>query len=157
MKSLNLKSITLCLVSILFLSLLSCNSDDDNNQVQPISTELEGDYVGTWNSVTPTTSFTDYAFSASLEIVDTNILTGSWYAIDSFEGCCSEGDDDGTITMSITGNTITSFLLEDIITDCSGTFTGDGFIRESDNALVVNFTGTDCDGLHEGQMIFEKQ
>jgi len=146
------------IIPILMLCVLGCTGDDDNNnQVASIPEYLEGDYVGTWNSVTPSTSFTDYAFSASLQIVSDNILSGSWYAVDTFEVCCSEGDDDGTMTMMINGNDITSFVLDDVIIDCSGVFTGTGAIRESDNALIIDFTGADCDGEHVGQLVMIKQ
>ena len=55
------------------------------------------------------------------------------------------------------GDTITSFYYNDVITDCSGVFTGSGGIRASDRAFVINFTGNDCDGDHVGQIVLKKQ
>ena len=150
------KSVFFFIIPILMFCMIGCDGDDDN-QVETIPLFLEGNYVGTWNSETPSATFIDYGISANLQISGTNTLSGSWFGTSNFEVCCSNGDNDGTITMEISGNEITSFLLDDVIPDCSGVFTGTGVIRESDNALVIDFMGTDCDGLHDGEMVFIKE
>lgn len=151
------KSLLGFILPILFLAMIGCSSDDDEKVQQGDLKDLEGYYIGTWNSVTPSSTYTDFGISAKIRVSDSNEITGAFFYTTSFEVCCSEGDNDGTFTMKVDDKTITSFRLDDIQTDCSGVFTGRGTLREGDDALVIDFTGDDCKGDHVGQIILVKR
>jgi hypothetical protein len=158
MKKEKFNSINTLLV-IFAICFFGCSSsNNDNEPLQEEEVTLEGNYIGTWNSTTPTATFTNVSVSAKLRFSgsNTNKLTGGFFISSDFTVCCSSGDNDGTLTIDFDGNTITSFRYSDVITNCSGTFVGEGVIREFDGALVIDFTGNDCDGDHVGQLILRK-
>lgn len=157
MKTQNLlKLITLLLI----LTFLGCSSDESTSEITDPVTDtnvMSGNYVGTWNSSTATATFTSVAVSARLNYSGSDRLVGDFFVSPNFTVCCSAGDNDGTLILDLDGNTITSFYYNDVIIDCSGIFNGSGEIRASDQALLINFTGSDCDGDHIGQMVLIKQ
>ena len=153
---------------ILAISFMGCSGSDDSSDDNPKQEEeeeeveeatLEGDYTGGWSSTTPTATFSGVPVSARLTFQGTNEnrLVGAFFISSNFTVCCSSGDNDGTLIIDFDGTSITSFRYNDVITGCSGTFTGDGFIRSSDGALIISFTGNDCDGDHVGEIILWKQ
>jgi len=143
-------------IAICFMG-CSGGSDDSQEEEQQEETTLEGNYRGTWNSTTPSATFTNVSVSAKLKFGgSTNTLTGSFFISSDFTVCCSAGDNDGTLVINFDGETITAFNYNDVITNCSGTFTGTGTVRTSDKALVIDFTGNDCDGDHVGQIVLIK-
>ena len=148
---------------IFLIAVTACGGDDDSSSQEDMEQEqvdvsLDGDYVGAWVSSTSTGASFDVAVSSRLSFSgsDMNRLTGPFFISSNFTVCCSSGDNDGTIIIELDGDTITSFRYNDVITDCSGTFLGEGEIRSSDRALVVNFTGSDCDGEHDGVITLRK-
>ena len=162
MKKLNLaKSIIL----IALMTFMGCSKDDGEvnggtTQAPPVDTSiLSGNYTGSWNSTTATATFGGVSVSAKLKYVGSNTekLTGEFFISGNYTVCCSAGSNDGTLIIEFDGDTITSFRYNDVITDCSGIFDGNGEIRSTDRALVINFTGNDCDGDHVGQIILKKQ
>ena len=150
------KLIFVFMLPILTLCLMGCKSDDDQAPQEDLR-YLRGNYVGTWNSVTPSQTYTDFNISARIQISATNEVTGTFFYTKNFNVCCSEGENDGTFKMEVNGNTITTFRLDDVQTDCTGVFIGSGTISESEDTLVIDFTGDDCKGDHVGQMILVKQ
>jgi hypothetical protein len=149
----------LCLC--LFLS--SCGSDDGNEPQQmeeedPIEETFSGNYRGTWNSVTPSITYTDFAISARFVVSasNPNRIDAEFFATSNYTSCCSTNVNDGTMIINLDDTTITSFTFTDTIVDCEGSFSGDGIINANEN-FVIDFTGTDCDGAHVGQLVFIKQ
>lgn len=145
------------ILPVLMLGFIGCSSDDDNKVIEQDLTYLEGNYVGTWNSTTPSKDYVDYEISARVLTSDNNELTGTFFYTRNFEVCCSDAEYDGTFTIKIDGKNIKSFRLDDVQRDCEAVFTGDGTVREGDNALVIDITGTDCKGAHVGQIILVNQ
>ena len=146
----------------LCLCFYSCSSDDGNEPVQmeddPVEESFTGNYRGTWNSTTPSITYTDFAISARFVVSasNPNRIDAEFFATSNFTSCCSTNANDGTMVIQLDGDTITSFAFTDTIVDCEGSFSGDGMINASGN-FVIDFTGTDCDGDHVGQLLFIKQ
>lgn len=141
---------------------LSC-SDDDGPEEEPKEENeitLEGDYIGTWNSNTDMDiTYTDFGISAKFVFENTakTSLKGEFFATTSFSSCCDSGDNDGTMFLDLDGDSISAFSFNDIITDCTGTFSGSGSITSKNPyTLQIEFTGNDCDGNHTGQLIFKR-
>ncbi|WP_027124647.1 hypothetical protein [Gelidibacter mesophilus] len=154
----NLKKVSMFILPIVLLCFLGCSSDDDNNHVEEQDlTYLEGNYVGTWNSTTPTKEYVDFGISAKVESSENNELTGTFFYTSNFKVCCSDAEYDGTFLIKVDGTKLTSFRLDDVQRNCEAVFTGSGVLREGDNAMVIDFTGTDCAGAHVGQIILVKQ
>lgn len=134
------------------MPILSCGSDD------PASDELvltTGDYTGKWNSTTATAKFTNLSISARIKEVSAGKFEGALFISNNFTSCCNSGKDDGAIHFTVNGTTITDFVWDDIIPDCTGTFMGTGTIT-SNNGFRIEFTGTDCDGDHVGDLTLSK-
>lgn len=141
----------------------ACSSSDDDTPAAEEPEEvvtLEGNYSGTWSSDTDMDiTYTNFAISARLKFAneEKTRLNGEFFATSSFVSCCESGDNDGTMVFVLDGMQITSFSFNDIITDCTGNFSGTGTITsENPYRLEVDFTGNDCDGNHIGKMIFTK-
>lgn len=149
--------------SFFILTLLiafSCSSSDDSEDTgDPVTADgFKGEYTGTWNSTTPSITYSDYPVSITIEQERTSggetTLSGPFFATASNVSCCGSTDD-GSVVIKIVDNTIISFTFNDRIVDCTGNFTGSGRI-ESGGVLVIDFTGNDCDGDHVGTMRFRK-
>ncbi|WP_299680290.1 hypothetical protein [uncultured Dokdonia sp.] len=147
----------------LCLFICSCSSDDNNNEPQqmeedPVEESFTGDYRGTWNSVTPSITYTDFAISAKFVVsaANPNRIDAQFFATSNFTSCCSTNANDGTMIINLDGDTITSFSFIDTIVDCEGSFSGNGMIDANGN-FIIDFTGNDCDGDHVGQLLFIKQ
>jgi hypothetical protein len=123
----------------------------------PVET-FTGNYRGTWNSTTPTATFTDFGISARFVVSasNPNRIDAQFFATTNYTSCCSTNTNDGTMVINLDGNTITSFSFTDTIVACEGSFSGDGVINAS-GAFIIDFTGNDCDGSHVGQLAFIKQ
>lgn len=152
----NINGLLAIIPVFLLVSVISCSSDDTQVTPEDLS-YLEGDYVGTWNSKTPTVAYIDFGISSKIQVSDTNEITGVIFYTKDFTVCCSEEENDGTFKMEINSGAIKSFVLNDTQTNCIGTFKGTGKLREVDKALVIDFTGDDCRGDHIGQIILVKQ
>lgn len=146
----------------LCLFICSCSSDDDNEPQQmeedPVAETFTGNYRGTWNSTTPTATYTDFGISARFVVspANPNRIDAQFFATTNYTSCCSTNANDGTMVINLNGNTITSFTFTDTIVDCEGSFTGTGVINTNGH-FVIDFVGNDCDGDHVGQLIFIKQ
>lgn len=141
------------------LLITSCSSSDDDDPTiitpPPVSNTLGGDYTGSWNSTTPSATFNNLSVSARLTVnSDGTRLVGKFYISSSFTSPFGSADD-GSLVIDINGKTITGFSYADNIPNCTGNFTGSGIINDSGN-LIIDFTGTDCDGAHVGQIILRK-
>ena len=144
------------IVAILFFTACGSDSDDPITVTPPVSTTLAGDYSGTWDSTTPTASFFGVDVSARLTSnAQETRLSGPFFISPNLEPCCG-ATNDGRIVIELDGNTITSFTYTDAIPGCTGNVSGTGEII-STGALVIDFTGTDCDGEHTGELVLTKK
>lgn len=151
---------TLLLVFVLF----SCSSNDDEPEVEQKEEEteitLEGNYQGLWNSTTDTDAvFTDFPVSAKIAFANSakTRLRAEFFATSTLTSCCKDEGNDGTMTMNLDGDAITSFSFNDQIVDCTGSFTGTGSITSKDPYTIkIDFTGNDCDGNHVGELLFTR-
>ena len=150
-------------ISFFMAICLSCSSDNESGDIpeeeQNLVT-LEGDYIGTWNSTTDLDiTYTDFGISAKFSFANgsNTRLRGEFFATTSFSSCCDSGINDGTMVLDLDGDDITSFSFNDIITNCTGTFSGTGSVTsKTPYTISIDFTGEDCDGNHIGQMIFRR-
>lgn len=151
--------LTIAWALYLCIALSSCSSDDNgtNQEMEMTEETLAGNYIGTWNSTTPSVTFTDFIISAKFVISpsDPNLILAEFFATSNLTSCCSTNANDGTMTINLDGNTITSFSFIDTIVGCEGNFTGSGII-DADGRFLIDFTGSDCDGEHVGQLILRK-
>ncbi len=138
------------LVGISFsLLLTSCGGEED----QAVEDTISGRYVGGWNSNPPTSNiYENYPISAIVTLVSENEYEGEFFFTNSHVSCCGS-ENDGTIKMSISGTSITSWTYDDRVRGCFGEFMGSGTI-ESDGRLFIDFTGGDCEGEHADAFLF---
>jgi hypothetical protein len=154
----NKRTIGIWLSFIIIFFLTSCSDADVAPTVEeePAVETLTGNYTGGWTSTTQTTSFTNYLISAKLTAdPQQRFLSGGFFATPNFTTCCNSGANDGSISIVLAGDSITSFSLSVIIPDCGGFFRGTGVVSATGN-LVIDITGNDCDGDHVGQLVFRK-
>ncbi|MFY0687490.1 MAG: hypothetical protein JXQ90_10010 [Cyclobacteriaceae bacterium] len=112
-----------------------------------------GDYKGTWDD----NLHTGVGVSAKIKFEASNIISGDFFATPDFEpygGAASEGAvNDGGIKIVVDGNgNIEHFEYNQVMLTykggCPGKYTGTG--KYSALAFEVDYTGEDCDGIHEG-------
>ena len=115
-----------------------------------LSTEhfLTGEYNGTWND----NLYTNFGISAELKFSGTT-LSGPFYYSNNQISCCG-GDNDGSISMTLEDNQISTFRYNQQLESfmggqCNGTYNGSGTI-ENFTELVISFEGDDCEGPHTG-------
>jgi len=148
-------------IQIVFLLLslsVSCKQKDTKNTKQEASNEfalISGNYTGFWDSVSTDRAFTDLPISASINEVAPGKFEGGFFISNNFTSCCNSGDNDGAISFTINNNTLNNFKYDDVIPNCKGLFTGKGILIE-DNSIIINITGTDCDGDHKGTITLSK-
>lgn len=131
--------------------ILSCGEDEAGSEVLTFSA---GDYTGIWNSSTGSRTFSNLKISAEITEPTPGNFRGSFYISGNFRSCCG-GVDDGTITFTVSDKEIVDFVWDDTINNCTGTFNGTGIITSKD-AIRIEFTGTDCDGNHTGNLTLSK-
>ena len=149
-------SIIALIALFMAVSFTSCSSDesDKTNDEPESQNDSEGAYLGLWNSTTPSTSYTNFAVSAIMNYnSDQTTLSGVFFATSNYLPCCGNTDNNGTIRITLDGNTITSYTYTETIPNCMGSFSGTG-TRDSNGVLTIDFTGNDCDGDHVGQIVF---
>ena len=146
------------LLLLLFPVLWSCGDDDDDNDTDDMDPKnlviTEGDYVGRWVSTADVQSF-NVAISAKISEASSGKFSGQFFISSNFTSCCNSGADDGTITFNVSEDKISSFIWDDVIPNCEGTFTGEGTIIGEDS-FRIDFTGNDCDGDHTGSLTLSK-
>lgn len=146
-------------VSFLSLFFIGCSKSDDSDSPNEESAKIfslqAGNYTGLWNSTTPSATFTNLPISARIVETSSGNFDGEFFISGNFVSCCNSGANDGAISFSIDENDLSSFRWDDIIPNCTGTFTGNGKLT-NENAFNVSFTGTDCDGSHTGTIRLSK-
>jgi len=129
--------------------MISCGSDDNNDDDDQPTPEESNRYRGLWNSTTSLNrTFSDVAVSGTIDEVSTGNFRGEFFISGNFTPCCGEFND-GTVSFTIEEGKITSFTYFDSIPNCPGTFNGSGVVN-TDGSLLIDITGTDCDGDHVG-------
>lgn len=125
-----------------------CSEKKDD--VQKVA-DFTGNYSGGWWSNPPTeNNYVNIPASLRLtEVKNDTLWTGEFFFTRSFNSCCKSGSNDGKISMTIKDSVITKFVYNDIIPNCNGTFEGSGKI-DSSGTIMINFTGSDCEGEHKG-------
>ena len=165
----NKQSFLIGFKSILFILwgtfLIACDSTDEPDVVedpeevpQEIFSLEAGDFEGQWTSRTATATFEGLSITARVRIESDSIATGELFISSNFTSCCgSDGIDgsDGSISFTVSDNRVKSFIWDDVIPNCEGTFNGSGRLA-ADNSIEVNFTGTDCDGNHTGSLTLKR-
>lgn len=114
-----------------------------------------GNYRGSWNSTIPTATFTDLPISAKILEVTSGNFEGEFFISGNFVSCCNSGANDGTIGFSMDKNDLNDFSWDDIIPNCTGTFTRTGELTD-ENAISISITGIDCNGNHTGTINLSK-
>lgn len=155
-----LRSVSQLILFFTLVQLSACSSNDVTPQVVDDDTPatLGGKYTGGWTSTTQYTSFSSYPISIDLVLsADKTKMSGDFYATGNFTSCCNSGASDGKIVLAMDGDIITDFSYDDIIPNCMGRFYGSGVIIKANGNLIIDFTGTDCDGDHVGQLVFKKK
>jgi len=118
-----------------------------------------GNWLGSWSD----NLFTNIRVSAMVVKTNENSYGGSFF-IDQGNGaytpCCGGESNNGSIFFTTEGNQVLSFKYIQNAPDykggCPGEYDGEGAISVDETKLVINFTGTDCDGFHDnGVFIFE--
>ena len=141
---------------LLGMVLMACSSDGDDNGPMPEEEEeftLEGNYTGTWND----NIYTNFPISAILSNPSGSNYSGPFFYSQngSFVPCCNDTENNGTISFTISGDSILNFRynqnLEFFMGGCPGVYTGKGTI--SGTTLNIDFSGNDCEGEHTGGKI----
>ncbi|MEO0340671.1 MAG: hypothetical protein AAF242_15855 [Bacteroidota bacterium] len=131
-----------------FLSEESVNVNFSNNN------PLIGKYVGLWNDAI----YTDFSVSIEITSGSETSASGVLYYSPSFTPCCSNPENDGRISFDFNPETqeIENFTYDQRLANynggaCNATYRGDGEIQGL--RLLLNFTGSDCDGDHGNGLI----
>ncbi|WP_347922927.1 hypothetical protein [Pontimicrobium sp. SW4] len=149
---------TYLLLICIIISFSSCNQKDSKDKGNPVENEYtltSGNYTGLWSSSTAERSFTDLPISASINELASGEFKGSFFISNNFTSCCNSGENDGAVSFTIDNNVLSNFKYDDIIPNCNGLFAGNGKLLE-DNSIIINITGTDCDGNHSGTITLSK-
>ncbi len=154
-----MKNLLFFLLIGLFIFVTGC-SEEEPMEEEIIPFSYEGKWLGRWSD----SLFPSISVSAIINSSGGNKYTGSMYVRAGTNTAYTPGYgglNDGTIRFETDGaNNVISFTYLQNAPDykggCPGTYEGDGAIDESINRLVINFTGTDCDGFHDnGKFIWE--
>ncbi|MBV6646656.1 MAG: hypothetical protein KI790_14460 [Cyclobacteriaceae bacterium] len=143
----------------MMLSLLMLHCKEDDGELKESEQKDTMDtvdltvirYVGGWWSNPPTSNiYENYGVSAKItRRVNGVDWSGEFFFTDQFQSCCNSGENDGTISFKVENDSIKSFVYNDIIPNCNGTFRGEGTIS-TNGQLTIHFTGSDCEGEHQG-------
>ena len=115
---------------------------------------VSGDYTGIWNDKI----YKDFAVSLRM----TDDKAGFIFYSDNFKSCC-KGIHDGTVSLVISGKTISSVKINQYLENyngghCETTYTATGQWNDDTQFVLVNITGSDCDGNHTpGTATFTKK
>ena len=111
---------------------------------------LSGNYRGTWDD----NLYSNFPITARLTFFGDN-GSGPFFYTGGFTSCCG-GNDDGDISLKITGTTINTFIynqdLIDFMGGCPGNYSGEGNFTFP-FTFSIDFTGNDCEGPHTGGKI----
>ncbi len=154
MNFLRLMKLNVLFVCVFSVVAMAC-ADDDPDPVVQETDSIAGKYVGGWTSDPPTPNeYKSIPISVILtQAEEASHYEGEFFFSGSFTPCCGGADNNGTVGFVIEGNEISSFVYNDKIPGCPGLFKGTGTV-ESDGRLLISFTGSDCEGEHEGGQLF---
>ena len=148
--------LNLTIISLLFFS---CGGSEEPEIMEIAPFAFEGDWLGSWSD----SLFPSISVSARVRKTGDNTYSGSFYynnsGNDSYTPCCG-GANDGTIKFETDGgDNLMNFVYVQTAPEyrggCPGTYNGSGAINKSLNRLIINFTGTDCDGFHDqGEIVW---
>lgn len=127
---------------------VSCSEDEP-----PIVEDPEGGVLGFWNSATSTGASFSLSVSSVLQETD-GVYAGPFFISNNFKPAFGSTND-GSISFRVINDSIFNFFYDDTIPGCTGTFTGEGIINSEGN-FFITFTGTDCDGFHNGTIVLKK-
>ncbi|MBX7151889.1 hypothetical protein K1X84_09640 [bacterium] len=115
-----------------------------------------GDYVGTWEDLGPPGPA---KFGMSLRISEN--YTGQMFYADTTFMPFGNGAQDATITMTVSGTEITSFVLNQFISGynggCAAQKTLTGHFEDDINLVLDTFNWADCDGTRDVKLLFRKK
>lgn len=119
--------------------------------------ELPFAYEGKWMGFWGDSIFPFLNVSAEVEQGSDGSYTGQFYyntmGNAKFTPCCGGPGNDGNISFDLDGDQITNWRYIQVAPDyrggCPGDYTGSGTFNPTSNRLVIEFTGTDCDGFHD--------
>lgn len=135
------------LITVLLFG-ISCSEDE------PIVFEdPDGGVIGFWNSSTSTGASFNLSVSSVLTETD-GVYAGPFFISNNFMPQFGSNND-GSISFKVVEDSIFNFFYDDTIPGCTGTFTGEGIINSEGN-FFITFTGTDCDGFHNGTIVLKK-
>ena len=153
LNSFKLTFFSCCLLTMIF----SCGGDEEDVNVtegESSNDGIAGRYVGGWTSDPPTSSkYEGISISAIFTEVREGEFAGEFFFTSSYKSCCGDNPNDGTLSMFVVGNEITSWRYVDQIPNCNGIFEGSGTVAD-DGRLLIEFTGSDCEGEHADASLF---
>ncbi|MFY0600154.1 MAG: hypothetical protein JXR03_10825 [Cyclobacteriaceae bacterium] len=149
---LNLKKWLICVsTATLVLSAISCSEDEKDTE--PVIEPFYGKYSGGWWSNAANGSvYENIGASAIIDVGTGARWTGEFFYTRNYRSCCGNSTNDGTISFNLVDSVITSFRYSGTVPNCNGSFQGEGVVTPAGSIEIV-FTGSDCEGEHEGGMI----
>lgn len=109
---------------------------------------IEGRYLGQWSSTPPNgKKYDKIPISAIIRSKTDSEYTGEFFFTKYFAPCCDGELHNGTLEIRVVGNKIISWIYNDLIPNCHGTFQGTGEV-ESNGNIRIDFEGSDCEGEH---------
>ena len=115
---------------------------------------LIGEYIGLWNDAI----YTNFQISLKITNGDADSANGVLYYSGNFTPCCSNPSNDGTISFDYDSQTnkIETFRYNQKLAnylggECNAVYSGDGEVKGL--RLLINYTGSDCDGDHGDGLI----
>ena len=131
---------------------------EEMEEIVIIPFSFEGKWKGSWSD----SLFGSVPVTAEIRKSSNNSYSGSMYISSNYTPTYG-GSTDGTIRFKTDGeNKVTEFTYNQIAPDykggCPGEYEGTGEIDLEKNQLVIDFTGTDCDGFHDtARFIFRSE
>ena len=149
-----MKTHSLLLFLLLFISCTSQDDDPEMEKEEEIEEGIPGDYIGTWDD----NIYTSFPISTKVTEGRTDFYQGPFFYSQngSFTPCCMDSEDNGSISFEVKGDSILNFRYDQVLQfymgGCPGDYRGSGIINSS-GWLLIDFTGDDCDGTHTGGRI----
>ena len=158
MKLIRFGRLVIALPLLLGLLFLSCSDDSDEEDmiVEPEPEEeltIDGEYVGTWSSTAANGSVYEFIdASARLEAGSSSTQWSGPFFFSRLLTSTFDQEDDGSLSLVISGDDVSSFTYNSSVPNCNGTFSGSG-TRNEEGTLRLEFTGEDCEGAHSGGLL----
>ncbi|CAN0459307.1 unnamed protein product, partial [Ectocarpus fasciculatus] len=116
---------------------------------------FEGQYVGGWWSNAASGSvYENYPASISIAAgsSDTEWVGEFFYTRNHISCCSATNPNDGSISFTMVDSVITNFQYIGNLPECAGSFQGEGVLNDS-GTIIIQLTGSDCEGVHTGTRI----